>query len=231
MSSRAKRPDIFFHAAVWRVGPRSRGIPLSFFLSGLFVVPVRRAVAHSPPRAILECGGLPPLLQPQPAPANRSSSPAHHRTPATSSLPSCVCLFLFCHPDRSGPTFSSAPQFGASGRAVEGSCRRFYSDSPRGLTINSSPATPRCVVTALEALVFAPNGHRKSRHFPWVAGQCAHEHPGVTSSPRGFPPGKPSLPVQFLTPRYNILILGHLVKTKPSLSRPRPASPPSLLVR
>src|SRR5208337_4717287 len=26
-----------------------------------------------------------------------------------------------CHPDRSGPTFSSAPNYGASGRAVEGS--------------------------------------------------------------------------------------------------------------
>jgi hypothetical protein len=29
-------------------------------------------------------------------------------------------LFLICHPDRSGPIFSSAPFFGASGRALEG---------------------------------------------------------------------------------------------------------------
>ncbi len=31
-----------------------------------------------------------------------------------------VSLAFFRHPDRSGPIFSSAPQFGASGRAVEG---------------------------------------------------------------------------------------------------------------
>ncbi len=47
-----------------------------------------------PSFAHLECGGLPPLLQRQQAPANRSSSPAHHRTPATSSLHSWVCFFL-----------------------------------------------------------------------------------------------------------------------------------------
>jgi hypothetical protein len=29
--------------------------------------------------------------------------------------------FSLCHPDRSGPTFSSAPNCGASGRVVEGS--------------------------------------------------------------------------------------------------------------
>ena len=34
---------------------------------------------------------------------------------------SWVCLFLLCHPDRSGPIFSSAPNCGASGRAAEGS--------------------------------------------------------------------------------------------------------------
>src|SRR5208283_2455961 len=34
---------------------------------------------------------------------------------------SWVCLFLFCHPHRSGPIFSSAPICGASGRGVEGS--------------------------------------------------------------------------------------------------------------
>jgi hypothetical protein len=28
---------------------------------------------------------------------------------------------LYCHPDRSGPIFSFAPLFGASGRGVEGS--------------------------------------------------------------------------------------------------------------
>jgi len=32
-------------------------------------------------------------------------------------------LFSFCHPDRSGPIFSFAPNCGASGRAVEGSRR------------------------------------------------------------------------------------------------------------
>jgi hypothetical protein len=42
-SSRAERPDFFLCAAVWRVGPRSRGIPLplspsSFFLCALRVL-------------------------------------------------------------------------------------------------------------------------------------------------------------------------------------------------
>jgi len=46
MSSRAKRPDIFFRAAVWRVGPRSRGIPARLLLhSGHRLRERRRAVA------------------------------------------------------------------------------------------------------------------------------------------------------------------------------------------
>src|SRR5208337_4647491 len=53
---------------------------------------------------------------------------------------SWVCLFSFCHPDcpdprrdRSGPAFSSAPEFGASGLVVEGSLRRF----PRSTTVRA----------------------------------------------------------------------------------------------
>jgi hypothetical protein len=35
--------------------------------------------------------------------------------------PHHLLTFKGCHPDRSGPIFSSAPHFGASGRGVEGS--------------------------------------------------------------------------------------------------------------
>ena len=45
---------------------------------------------------------------------------------------SWVCLFYFCHPDRSGPIFSLAPNCGASGRAVEGSWQ--------GLMIHPAPS-------------------------------------------------------------------------------------------
>src|SRR5208283_3779072 len=43
---------------------------------------------------------------------------------------SWVCLFMSCHPGRSGPTSSSAPHSGTSGRAVEGSWQPLNHQSP-----------------------------------------------------------------------------------------------------
>ena len=104
LSSRTEQPDFFFRASVWRVGPRSafcapralrRGGGISPpLIPQLPLLPPNDVLEGHPSFAHLECGGLPPLLQPQPAPANRSSSPAHHRTLATSSLHSWVCFFL-----------------------------------------------------------------------------------------------------------------------------------------
>ena len=50
---------------------------------------------------------------------------------------------LNCHPDRSGPTFSSAPNCGASGRVVEGSWHDFNSTPPAVSTLRHSERSPR----------------------------------------------------------------------------------------
>ena len=110
LSSRPERPDFFFRAAVWRVGPRSGGIspPLSRQLP-LLASPNNVLRGH-PSLAHLECGGSPPLLQPQPAPANRSSSPAHHRAPRNffSPLLGLPCLVLSSRPERPDLLFRAA---------------------------------------------------------------------------------------------------------------------------
>jgi hypothetical protein len=57
--------------------------------------------------------------------------------PGLGSLPVVILPTLFpqCHPERSDPIFSFAPQFGASGRAVEGSLFLFSAMRPSRLSL------------------------------------------------------------------------------------------------
>jgi hypothetical protein len=131
LSSRAERPDFFFRAAVWRVGPRSGGIS-------------------------------PPLLQRQPPRTH------HHLFPR--------------HP----------------------SIRRHRSRG-LGLRAQRPPEKPPLAI-----------GRRA---------MCTRTSQCDIITTR-FSPRKPSLPVQFLTLRYNRFILMHLGKTKAPLSKLRPAPLP-----
>jgi hypothetical protein len=66
-----------------------------------------------------------------------------------------------CHPERSGPTFSSAPHSGASGRAVEGSLFRFSTPRPSYLLRALCGPSITSLVTHPHSLPPPPhdNGH------------------------------------------------------------------------
>jgi len=74
-----------------------------------------------------------------------------------------------CHPERSGPTFSSAPISGASGRALEGSLMRlsFLCEFCAPPSACRAPHTPR-----LRATLGFPLWHRHSCLCSWVPLLC-----------------------------------------------------------
>ena len=81
-----------------------------------------------------------------------------------------------CHPDRSGPIFSSAPFCGASGRAVEGSLRRLSLVFPSLLSLFPlrplcSSLRELCVTVPLLFISYSPSETSPALIFP--VAKCA----------------------------------------------------------
>src|SRR5258706_11588808 len=95
---------------------------------------------------------LPPLH-----PRRRRLSPPTLVRLLVAQASACVLFSLRCHPDRSGPIFSSAPHFGASGRAVEGPWQPIHLHAvPRSTKISPRPPRPISASSALSPLPSSP---------------------------------------------------------------------------